>query len=129
MISPATLRWCPVSFKLNAWPKKNKFGAKKTVVDGITFDSKREAAYYGQLKMMKAGGLIKSFERQYVCPLYAWSKSGMVKVGKHIVDFVVTLPDGKKELHEVKGVETTTWRLKKKILEANCPGIVYKVIK
>jgi hypothetical protein len=30
--------------------KRNKFGAIKTVVDNIVFDSKREAAVYGELR-------------------------------------------------------------------------------
>ena len=147
MISPATLLWCPVSFKIPGykvkfgktaapnkvfWSKGNKYGAKKTVVDGITFDSKREAAYYGQLKMMKAGGLIQGFERQQKFPLFAHNglnPVARVVIGKHIVDFIVVTREGGTEAHEVKGMETAIWRLKKKIFEANYPHIKYVVIK
>lgn len=125
------LRWCPVSFK--SWPKGNKFGAKKTVVDGITFDSKREAAYYGELKMRMRGEKF-IFQRQVKYPLYAFDEghvSGTYakKVCTHVVDFVITRIDGKTEAHEVKGVETDVWKLKKKIFEANYPHIKYVVIK
>lgn len=118
------------------WMKKkgNKFGAMKTTVDGIVFHSKREAEYYGQLKMMKRAGKISSFERQISFPLYAmWggnTPDESRKIGNHIVDFVVVdIMSGQKEVHEVKGMETDVWKLKKKIFEANYPHIPYKVIK
>ena len=38
--------------------KSSKFGAKKTIVDGITFDSKWESERYGQLKAMERGGIV-----------------------------------------------------------------------
>jgi len=34
----------------------NKYGAKKTVVDNITFDSKKEAARYQELKLLEKAG-------------------------------------------------------------------------
>lgn len=113
--------------------KGNKFGAKKTIIDGIKFDSKREAAYYGQLKIMKRGGLIQSFERQISFDLLAAGLDPRTEtypcVAKHIVDFLVTMIDGRQEVHEVKGMETAIWRLKVKIFKANYPDIKYKVIK
>jgi len=40
-----------------AKPKRgNKFGAKRTVVDAITFDSKRETEVYGDLKLLEQAG-------------------------------------------------------------------------
>lgn len=41
----------------------NKYGAKKTVVDGVTFDSKAEARRYQQLKLMQQAGEIIGFTR------------------------------------------------------------------
>lgn len=41
----------------------SKYRAKKTVVDGIIFDSKKEADFYCELKMLKMGGVVKDFER------------------------------------------------------------------
>ena len=40
----------------------NKFNAKKTIFNGITFDSKKEASYYKQLLLLKmqAENLINS---------------------------------------------------------------------
>lgn len=39
-------------------------GYKKTEVDGITFDSKREARRYQELKLLKRAGNIRSLARQ-----------------------------------------------------------------
>lgn len=44
--------------------KGNKYGAVKEVVDGITFDSKREAKRYGELKNLEQSGLISDLELQ-----------------------------------------------------------------
>jgi len=42
----------------------NKFHAEVTVVDGIKFPSKKEAARYVELKALKAAGEVKWFIRQ-----------------------------------------------------------------
>ena len=35
-------------------PKKSKYGNRKVVMDGIKFDSEREAARFGELKVLRA---------------------------------------------------------------------------
>ena len=44
--------------------KSIKYGNKKIEVDGITFDSKKEANRYCELKLLQAGGVIKDLELQ-----------------------------------------------------------------
>ena len=44
----------------------NKYFNKKVMVDGIKFDSKKEANRYEQLKILKQSGLIKDLELQPV---------------------------------------------------------------
>lgn len=41
-----------------------KYNAKKTIVDGITFDSKQEAARYRELKLLERAGKIRNLELQ-----------------------------------------------------------------
>ena len=115
---------------------RGKYKNMSCNVDGHFFHSRLEAAYYGQLKIEKKAGLILDFERQVSFDLYAWNphddlklECSRKKVGCHIVDFLVTLPDGTKEVREVKGFETDTWHLKHKIFEANYPNLTYKVIR
>jgi hypothetical protein len=117
--------------------RRNKYGAKKKVVDGIAFDSGAEGDYYGQLKLEKRCGLIKDYERQVSFDLYAWGPLCVQapkshKVCRHIVDFLVTLPDGSREVSEVKGYRDgaayALWDLKRKLFEFNYPEIRYKVV-
>ncbi len=52
-----------------ATPKPSKYRNVKTTVDGITFDSKREALHYHELKMRERAGEIYGLERQKRYPL------------------------------------------------------------
>ena len=51
--------------------KRNKFNAVKKVIDGITFDSTREAKRYSELKFMAAAGQISDLECHPKYELYA----------------------------------------------------------
>lgn len=42
----------------------SKYGARKTVVDGITFDSKKEANRYRELKLLEKAGKISNLKLQ-----------------------------------------------------------------
>jgi hypothetical protein len=44
--------------------RKSKYGSKKTEVDGIVFDSQREANYYKKLLLLRKAGEIGLIERQ-----------------------------------------------------------------
>ena len=46
----------------------------------------------------------------------------------HRVDFLLTYPDGHKEVLEVKGFVNPVWPIKKKLFEALYPDIPYKVV-
>lgn len=43
---------------------RSKYGAKKIVIDGYTFDSKDEGKYYEYLKKLKSQNKILNFELQ-----------------------------------------------------------------
>ena len=44
--------------------RQSKYGAVPTVVDGVRFDSKREAARYGELLLLQRGGKIANLKLQ-----------------------------------------------------------------
>ena len=91
----------------------NKYKAIKTVVDNITFDSKREAARYGELKLLFRAGQIRNLEIQ---PEFRVEMNG-VKVFKYRADFAYF--EGQDRIFEdVKGVRTPVYKLKKRIIEA-----------
>ncbi|EMF2334163.1 DUF1064 domain-containing protein [Listeria monocytogenes] len=98
---------------------RSKYKAKKVVIDNIKFDSKAEAAYYQQLKLLKMSGEVVSFDLQ---PEFILQDS-FVKNGKkyHAIkyraDFLVRYKDGHEELIDVKGMLTNEFILKRKLFE------------
>lgn len=101
------------SFLRRAMKSKSKYGNKKVVIDGIKFDSKREAQRYGALQLMLKAGLISNLRMQVPYQIVINGK----KCFKYLADFVYD--DGGKEIIEdVKGFRTPLYRLKKKIVEA-----------
>lgn len=100
---------------------KHKYNAKKTEIDGITFDSRRESERYIELKIMKTAGEIKDFELQPKFLLHGGIK--------YIADFKVIHNDGKVVYEDVKGIETPVFKLKKKLLKADYPDVELRIIK
>jgi hypothetical protein len=98
--------------------RRHKFNAKRTVVDGITFASKKEAKRYADLKLLQKAGEIARLEIQPVYPLHAWGVEKR-QIGKYIADFrYFDKRAGLNVIEDVKGVKTPVYRLKKKHVEA-----------
>lgn len=89
--------------------KKSKYGAVKTSVDGQTFDSKKEADYYCELKLRLQAKDIKGFCLQ---PTFILAR-GL----KYKADFIVFNNDDTTEIIDVKGFKTKEYITKKKIFE------------
>ena len=100
---------------------KSKYRNKKTVVDGITFDSKLEAEYYLHLKLMLKFKKILGFEMQKKVLLqdgYARPSTGTkVRPIFYVVDFLVYENNGDKTYVDVKGMKTDVFKLKQKLFE------------
>lgn len=98
------------------WNGRSKYHAKKTVVDGITFDSKREADRYLVLKSMEEDGTIENLRRQVRYELIpAFDVDGRhYRPVSYVADFVY-VEDGKEVVEDVKGVVTDVYRLKSKL--------------
>lgn len=58
--------WRSIACEVNVmrYKKKQKYNNKKTSVNGISFDSQKEARRYQELVMLERSGLIKNLERQ-----------------------------------------------------------------
>ena len=89
--------------------KRSKYGAVKTSVDGQTFDSKKEADYYCDLKLRLQCGDIRGFCLQPVFIL----APGL----KYKADFIVFYNDGTSEIIDTKGFKTKEYIAKKKFFE------------
>ena len=126
---------------------KHKYRAVKTTVDGITFDSKKEAKRYTELKLLEKSGMITHLELQ---PTYQITVNG-VDICKYKADFsyytvreenreqysnskgewIVPTKTGDREgqiIEDVKGFKTPIYRLKKKLVEACFPGTLIKEV-
>jgi len=102
----------------------SKYGARKTMVDNIKFDSAAEARYYQRLKLLKRAGEIKDFELQteFILQDEYRTRDGKKRQPiKYKADFVIEHLDGTKEAIDVKGVLTPVYRLKKKMFEYRYP--------
>lgn len=95
--------------KLVTKTKKSKYGAKKVEIDGIKFDSQKEADYYNELKLRLASKDIKGFCRQ---PEFVLAPSLRYKA-----DFIVFNNNGTTEIIDVKGFKTQVYKDKKKVFE------------
>lgn len=97
---------------------KSKYRNQKTVYDGIIFDSKKEAAYCKALDLSKFALNIKErvlgYERQVP---YKIIINGIL-VCRYILDFKVHYADARIEYVDVKGMKTSVYELKKKLMLA-----------
>lgn len=115
------------------WYGPNKYKNTKVVVDGITFDSKKEAARYKELKLLEAAGEISNLERQVKFVLIPTQREpdfvgvrGGIKKGKviekecsYLADFVY-IRDGEVVVEDVKGYKNGSayniFKIKRKLM-------------
>ena len=97
---------------------RSKYGNKKTVIDGITFDSKWESQRYLYLKSLERAGRVQNLELQ---PRFLITVNSQ-KICTYVADFQYDkeTKDGDWEhiIEDAKGVETTEFKLKKKLMKA-----------
>lgn len=94
-----------------------KFGNIRQEVDGIRFDSKKEAEQYGKLKMLLKAGKIKAFQMQKTFKLYVNDHH----ICDYRCDFVVLNLDDSEVVQDVKSSATANVRafqIKKKLMKA-----------
>jgi len=104
----------------------NKYGNKKAVRNGITFDSQKEAVRYDQLMLMLCAGEIRDLKLQPEFTLqeaFTTSLGERVRAIKYRADFsyrraVKEGVDTRWEVvvEDVKGYKTKEYELKKKLM-------------
>ena len=98
----------------------SKYHAKKTVVDGITFDSKRESMRYRELKLLEKAGQIKDLKLQVpfeLLPSCPGPEGKKLRVMKYIADFTYTdASTGKTVVEDSKGFLTKEYKIKKRLM-------------
>lgn len=94
----------------------SKYRNTKIVLDGVTFDSLKEADRWAQLKLLERAGKISDLKRQVPFPLVV----NGTKVAKLVVDFTYE-ENGKLIAEDTKSSFTRklpVWRLKSKMFAA-----------
>lgn len=81
----------------------SKFHSLKTVVDGISFDSRKEANRYAELKLLERAGQLHNLRLQVPYVLVEKSKYGQAI--RYIADFVYEM-GGETIVEDVKGYKT-----------------------
>lgn len=113
---------------------QNKYGNKKITLDGLSFDSRKEARRYTELKLLERAGKIKDLELQKSFELIPaqyedtgevytrGEKKGQPKRGKCIekavtykADFVY-IENGKTIVEDTKGFRTKDYIIKRKLM-------------
>ena len=97
---------------------RSKYGAKKVTVNGVTFDSKKEAKRYGELVLLERAGKISNLEKQVKFELIPSQRiDGKVveRACQYVADFVYT-ENGKKVVEDTKGFKTKDYIIKRKLM-------------
>lgn len=95
--------------------KMSKYRNIRTEVDGIKFDSAKEARRYGELKLLERAGEIGELGLQVKMPVELNGKH----ICNYFADFVYNdLKARKLIIEDTKGVRTPLYKLKKKLVEA-----------
>ena len=104
-----------------------KYGNRKAVIDGITFDSKKEAQRYTELKLLEKAGKITGLQLQREKTDQIYTKGpnkGKFKPGKVIeqkcsykADFVYwELENNSMVVEDTKGMRTKEYIIKRKLM-------------
>lgn len=110
---------------------RSKYGSHKTVVDGISFDSKKEASRYRELLLLERAGKIGNLRRQvkYVLiPAQYENPDSPTKSGRgkclerecsYVADFVYDVPTEPEMIEiveDTKGFRTEAYKIKRKMM-------------
>ena len=95
----------------------SKYHARKVSVDGITFDSKKEARRWSELKLMESAGIITNLQRQVTFQLLPSQKGEgrTERPAKYVADFTYQ-ENGQTVVEDTKGMKTKDYILKRKMM-------------
>lgn len=111
----------------------DKYRSKKVTVDGITFDSKKEAKRYQELKLLYRAGEISGLELQKNFQLLPSQYESYERYGKtgirlsdgqrcverpvyYVADFYYKDKNGEEVVEDTKGFKTKDYIIKRKLM-------------
>lgn len=96
----------------------SKYHSTPTEVNGIRFDSKREANRWAELRLMERAGKIQKLKRQVkylLIPSQYRDGKCIEREASYIADFVY-IKDGHLIVEDCKGFRTPEYKLKRKLM-------------
>lgn len=97
---------------------RSKYHSKKVTVNGITFDSKREAKRYGELLLLERAGAISELKLQVrfeLIPSQRINGKVVERACTYVADF--TYCKGNEfVVEDTKGMKTTDYIIKRKLM-------------
>jgi hypothetical protein len=101
------------------WPQESKYHNRRVTVDGISFQSVKEASRWQQLKFLELAGKITGLKRQVRIEIVP--KTDLYRAAYYVADFVYFDKEKGVEVYEdVKGYRAGLayehFKLKRKIL-------------
>lgn len=99
---------------------RSKYGNRKTVVNGLQFDSQAEASRYSYLVVLERAGVISELRRQVPIEIAPGVKirtnPRKSPAIRYVADFVYRKSDGNEVVEDVKGDLTPIYKLKRHLL-------------
>lgn len=96
----------------------NKYGNRKTTVDGVTYDSAKEARRGAELRLLERAGEITDLHRQVKYELLPAQRRGGRVVERpvsYVADFVYK-ENGEEVVEDTKGMRTKEYIIKRKLM-------------
>lgn len=97
--------------------RRGKYNNKRVKLDGYTFDSKREAEYWVVIKGDPTVSNVVVHPRIELTPKFTNADGVKRRAMHYVADFLVTYKDGTEKVVDVKGVETTVFKMKRILFE------------
>ncbi len=104
-------------------PKVSKYKAVRTTVDGVTFDSKREARRYQELKLLERAGKIRLLDRQVTYELAPSVKIAGEKRARPALRYKADFAyedavNGGLVIEDAKGYSDTAFRIRQHLMKS-----------
>lgn len=102
------------------WRSRNKYGAKKTQVGDVNFDSKREANRWMELQLLQRAGEISDLQRQVKVELIGQYRPLFTRTGRKMkltFDFAY-IENGIQVFEDAKGMPTRDYEVRVAVARA-----------
>lgn len=99
-------------------PKPSKYRNVKVTLDGYTFDSKKEAKRYGELKALERNGDISNLTVHPRYTIQIRERGQWYLICIYEADFCYFTAQSDLVVEDCKGVKTPVYKLKKKLMKA-----------